>query len=70
MKIAIVGTGAMGSVYAGLLGKAGHEVWAIDIWREHIDAIAGIRAGRVGGQWQLRRRQPPCRRRARCCGDL
>jgi 2-dehydropantoate 2-reductase len=41
MKIAVVGTGAMGSVYAGLLGKAGHEVWAIDIWQEHIDAIAG-----------------------------
>jgi 2-dehydropantoate 2-reductase len=41
MKIAIVGTGAMGSVYAGLLGKAGHEVWAIDLWREHIDTIAG-----------------------------
>ena len=41
MKIAVVGTGAMGSVYAGLLGRAGHEVWAIDTWREHIDAIAG-----------------------------
>jgi 2-dehydropantoate 2-reductase len=40
MKIAIVGTGAMGSVYAGLLGKAGHEVWAIDTWNEHVDAIA------------------------------
>ena len=40
MKIAIVGTGAMGSVYAALLGKAGHEVWAIDTWQEHIDAIA------------------------------
>jgi 2-dehydropantoate 2-reductase len=40
MKIAIVGTGAMGSVYAGLLGKAGHEVWAIDLWQDHIDAIA------------------------------
>jgi 2-dehydropantoate 2-reductase len=40
MKIAVVGTGAMGSVYAGLLGKAGHEVWAIDTWPEHIDAIA------------------------------
>jgi 2-dehydropantoate 2-reductase len=40
VKIAIVGTGAMGSVYAGLLGKAGHEVWAIDVWREHVDAIA------------------------------
>jgi 2-dehydropantoate 2-reductase len=41
MKIAIVGTGAMGSVYAGLLGRGGHEVWAIDTWQEHIDAIAG-----------------------------
>jgi 2-dehydropantoate 2-reductase len=40
MKIAIVGTGAMGSVYAGLLGRAGHEVWAIDTWGEHVDAIA------------------------------
>jgi 2-dehydropantoate 2-reductase len=40
MKIAIVGTGAMGSVYAGLFGRAGHQVWAIDRWREHTDAIA------------------------------
>src|SRR5271165_6681609 len=40
MKIAIVGTGAMGSVYAGLLGKAGHEVWAIDTSLDHLDAIA------------------------------
>ncbi len=40
MKIAIVGTGAMGSVYASLLGKAGHEVWAIDTWQDHLDAIA------------------------------
>lgn len=40
MKIAIVGTGAMGSVYAGLLARAGHDVWAIDIWQEHLDVIA------------------------------
>jgi 2-dehydropantoate 2-reductase len=40
MKVAVVGTGAMGSVYAGRFGKAGHEVWAIDIWQEHLDAIA------------------------------
>jgi 2-dehydropantoate 2-reductase len=40
LKIAIVGTGAMGSVYAGLLAKAGHEVWAIDTWQDHTDAIA------------------------------
>ena len=61
MKIAIVGTGAMGSVYAGLLGKAGHEVWAIDTWQEHIDAIATSGLTRLGRQRQLRRRQPPCR---------
>src|SRR5580692_11761258 len=41
MKVAIVGTGAMGSVYAGRFGLAGHEVWAIDVWQEHLDAIAG-----------------------------
>lgn len=41
MKIAIVGTGAMGSVYAGLLGKAGHEVWAIDTREDHLATIAG-----------------------------
>jgi 2-dehydropantoate 2-reductase len=40
MKVAIVGTGAMGSVYAGRFGKAGHDVWAIDVWQEHLDAIA------------------------------
>ena len=39
MKIAIVGTGAMGSVYAGLFASAGHEVWAIDAWPEHVEAM-------------------------------
>jgi 2-dehydropantoate 2-reductase len=39
MKISIVGTGAMGSVYAGLLARAGHDVWAIDVWQDHLDAI-------------------------------
>jgi 2-dehydropantoate 2-reductase len=29
----------MGSVYAALLGDAGHEVWAIDSWQDHVDAI-------------------------------
>lgn len=39
MKIAIIGAGAMGSVYAGLMANAGNEVWAIDLWRDHVDAI-------------------------------
>jgi 2-dehydropantoate 2-reductase len=53
MKIAIVGTGAMGAVYAGLLQKAGHEVWAIDRWREHLDAIArdGLRVSGASGSY-------------------
>jgi 2-dehydropantoate 2-reductase len=29
----------MGSVYAGLFASAGHEVWAIDAWREHVQAM-------------------------------
>jgi 2-dehydropantoate 2-reductase len=39
MKIAILGCGAMGSVYAALLADAGHDVWAIDSWQDHIDAM-------------------------------
>ena len=39
MKIAVVGAGAMGSVYAGILGDGGNEVWAVDVWMEHVDAI-------------------------------
>jgi 2-dehydropantoate 2-reductase len=53
MKIAIVGTGAMGAVYAALLKKAGHEVWAIDVWREHLDAIErdGLRVSGASGSY-------------------
>ena len=41
----------MGSVYAGLFAAAGHEVWAIDRWREHIDAIRerGLRVEGASG---------------------
>lgn len=39
MKVAIVGCGAMGSVYAGLLAGAGNEVLVVDGWRAHVEAI-------------------------------
>jgi 2-dehydropantoate 2-reductase len=56
MKIAIVGTGAMGSVYAGLLAAAGHDVWAIDAWREHVEAMRtkGLRLEGVSGDRTVR----------------
>jgi 2-dehydropantoate 2-reductase len=39
MKIVVVGAGAMGSLYGGLLAASGEEVWLIDVWKEHIEAI-------------------------------
>jgi len=51
MKIAVFGVGAMGSVYAALLADAGHEVVAVDVWNEHIDAInrRGLRVEGASG---------------------
>ncbi len=56
MKIAVIGTGAMGSIYAGLLGDAGNEVWAIDTWQAHIDAIRdhGLRVEGASGDRRVR----------------
>ncbi|MFZ1814283.1 MAG: 2-dehydropantoate 2-reductase [Rhizobiaceae bacterium] len=56
MRIAIIGVGAMGSVYAGLLAEAGNEVWAVDTWPEHLDAIAknGLRLEGPSGDRVIR----------------
>lgn len=50
-RVAIVGAGAMGSVYAGLMASAGHEVYAITLWEEHADAMNrhGLRVEGVSG---------------------
>ena len=39
MKIAVVGAGAMGSLFGALLSEAGNDVWLYDVWPEHIQAI-------------------------------
>src|SRR5258706_5500810 len=56
MKIGIVGAGAMGSVYGGLFAAAGHDVWLVDIWREHIEAIRsnGLRVSGASGERTVR----------------
>lgn len=55
MKIAVIGVGAMGSIYAALLADAGHEVWAVDTWGAHVDAIntTGLRVQGASGDRTL-----------------
>ncbi len=56
MKIAVVGAGAMGSVYAGLLAAAGNEVWAVDRHSGHVEAIRrqGLRVEGASGDRVVR----------------
>ena len=50
-RIGVIGTGAMGSVYAVMMAEAGHDVVAIDSWQPHVDAIntTGLRLSGVSG---------------------
>src|SRR5262249_12600339 len=50
MRIAILGAGAMGSVFGAHLALAGHDVTLVDVWREHMEAVAS-------GGLELRRPQ-------------
>ncbi len=69
MKIAVIGCGAVGSLFAANLGTLDDvEVWAYDAWREHVDAINanGLRlsgAGDVVGRVRATadpQELPPC----------
>jgi 2-dehydropantoate 2-reductase len=50
-KVAIVGCGAMGSVYAALMVGAGHEVHAVTLWADHAAAMneRGLRCEGASG---------------------
>ncbi len=39
MKITIIGSGAMGCLFGGLLTEAGQEVRLLDVWPEHVKAL-------------------------------
>jgi 2-dehydropantoate 2-reductase len=39
MKIAVVGAGAMGSLFGAMLAETGNEVWLCDVWLEHVQTI-------------------------------
>jgi 2-dehydropantoate 2-reductase len=56
MKIGIVGSGAMGSVYGALLADAGNDVWMFDKWPEHVEAMRtrGLRCEGASGDRTVR----------------
>ena len=39
MKVAVIGAGAMGSLFGAMLAEANNEVWLYDIWKEHVQVI-------------------------------
>lgn len=52
MKVGILGAGAMGSLFGGLLTEGGHDVWLIDVWAEHVEAMNrdGLRMTHKGSE--------------------
>ncbi|MGB3178067.1 MAG: 2-dehydropantoate 2-reductase [Albidovulum sp.] len=62
MKIAVIGVGAMGSIYAALLADAGHEVWAVDTWADHVKAINehGLRVDGASGDRTVKTIRATC----------
>ncbi len=56
MRTAIVGAGAMGSLFGALLSEAGNDVWLYDVWQEHVDAInaSGLQIEREGVKRSVR----------------
>ena len=38
-KVAVLGAGAMGSLFGSQLAEGGLDVTLIDVWRDHVDAI-------------------------------
>jgi 2-dehydropantoate 2-reductase len=40
LKVCIIGCGAVGSIFAAHLAQKGDaEIWAYDVWKDHVDAI-------------------------------
>ena len=56
MKIAVIGAGAMGSLFGAYLAKAGEAVTVVDIWQEHVAAIRsqGLMLGEPAGDEVVR----------------
>lgn len=51
VKVAVLGAGAMGCLFGGLLAEKGLNVVLIDVWKDHVDAINknGLKMDGQGG---------------------
>lgn len=51
MRICVIGAGALGATFGGLLSRQGHDVTLVDPWREHTAAINdnGLRLDGIPG---------------------
>jgi 2-dehydropantoate 2-reductase len=56
MKICVVGAGAMGCLYGGLLADAGQDVTLVDVWAAHVEAVNrdGLRLSGLAGDRRIR----------------
>jgi 2-dehydropantoate 2-reductase len=56
MRVVVIGSGAMGGSYGGLLANSGHDVTLVDTWDEHVEAINrdGLRLEGARGDHRLR----------------
>jgi 2-dehydropantoate 2-reductase len=57
-RVVIVGAGAMGGLFGGLLAEGGLDVTLVDVWRDHVQAInaQGLRIVGYGGDRAVRLR--------------
>jgi len=55
MHICVIGAGAMGAIYGGMLARAGETVTLIDTWPEHVQGMAaeGLRLDGIGGDLRI-----------------
>lgn len=55
-KVVVVGAGAMGGLFGGLMAEQGLDVTLVDTWAEHVDSIRanGLRMVGVGGDRSIR----------------
>ena len=56
LKVAVLGAGAMGCLFGGLLAEKGLNVTLIDVWKEHVEEINknGLKMDGHGGDRFIR----------------